>query len=328
MSQPNPDFASVQKIATQYSDSWFNEVIIESLTHGIYTALLSIVLWKILSTSTIHRAQVKILAGISVFMYIMATMHFAMRWFYTRRAFITNGETEETRLLALIDRATPGGPSWVMAITGIAVGINIFITDCVTIWRCWIIWERNWRVIVLPCICTLCGIVFGVFLIFQELDPLKDSQATSINWGMAYYIMALPTTVICTMLIVYRLAKAGATSKSLRCIRNRCYHVIEILVESSALYVVVLAIFIVFDAMNSPYNMYPQAVLDSVTGIAPALILLRVVSRISDRGLSDDDMHLRPLHRMSKSKTEGCVTHVDGDDEVMLIGPKYSFEMV
>ncbi len=61
------------------------------------------------------------------------------------------------------------------------------------------------------------------------------------------------------------LAKAGATSKSLRFIRNLCYHVIEILVESSALYVVVLAIFIVFDAMNSPYNMYPQAVLDSVT---------------------------------------------------------------
>ncbi len=107
--------------------------------------------------------------------------------------------------------------------------------------------------------------VFGVLLIFQELDLLKDSQATSINWGMAYYNMALPTTVICTMLIVYRLAKAGATSKSLRFIRNLCYHVIEILVESSALYVVVLAIFIVFDAMDSPYNMYPQAVLDSVT---------------------------------------------------------------
>lgn len=101
---------------------------------------------------------------------------------------------------------------------------------------------------------------FGVLLIFQELDPSKNSQATSINWGMA-----LPTTVICTMLIVYRLAKASATSKSLRYIRNLCYHVIEILVESSALYVIVLAIFIVFDAMNSPYNMYPQAVLDPVT---------------------------------------------------------------
>lgn len=58
-------------------------------------------------------------------------------------------------------------------------------------------------------------------------------------------------------------------------------------------------------------------------GIAPALILLRVVSRISD-----DDMHSRPLQSMSKSKTEGCVTRVDGDDEVMLIGPKYMSEMV
>ncbi|KAK0184484.1 hypothetical protein F5146DRAFT_1228648 [Armillaria mellea] len=145
---------------------------------------------------------------------------------------------------------------------------------------------------------------------------------------MAYYIMALPTTVICTMLIVYRLVRRAATGKSLRLIRNLCFRVIEILVESSALYVVVLAIFIVFDAMNSPYNMYPQAVLDSVTGIAPSLILLRVVSNISDQGPSNDDMHSRPSQRMSKSKTEGCPTRVDGDDEVMLIEQKCRFEAV
>ncbi len=64
MSQKGPDFASIQALATQASDAWFNGVIIESLTHGrtpvtnltrpytyydlgMYTALIAVVLWRI-----------------------------------------------------------------------------------------------------------------------------------------------------------------------------------------------------------------------------------------------------------------------------------------
>ncbi|KAK0439707.1 uncharacterized protein EV420DRAFT_1650821 [Desarmillaria tabescens] len=75
MSQIDPDFSSIQIITRQFSDSWLNKVIIESLTHGMYMALFAIALLQILSSTTIHRRQVKILAGISGFMYIMATMH-------------------------------------------------------------------------------------------------------------------------------------------------------------------------------------------------------------------------------------------------------------
>ncbi len=46
---------------------------------------------------------------------------------------------------------------------------------------------------------------------------------------------------------------------------NPYFNVIEMLVESSALYVGVLVIYIVFEATNSPYSRYPQAVLESVT---------------------------------------------------------------
>ncbi|PBK82701.1 hypothetical protein ARMGADRAFT_1090146 [Armillaria gallica] len=144
MSQLDPDFASIKIFATQYSDSWFNEVIIESLTHGMYTALLSVVVWRILSSATIYRRQVKILAGISAFMYTMATMHLAMRWFIARWAFITKGGTDEARYHALIDWTTTGANfAWALMINDVAAGINILVADCVIIWRCWIIWDKN-----------------------------------------------------------------------------------------------------------------------------------------------------------------------------------------
>ncbi|PBK82514.1 hypothetical protein ARMGADRAFT_732030 [Armillaria gallica] len=322
MSEVLPDFSSIQVLATQVSDSWFNGVIIECLTHGMYTALLAVILWRILSSSTAHATQTKVLAGISMFMYIMATLHVAVRWFYARRAFIANGETEETRFFALIDSLIAGGPLWVPTISSIVASINILTADCVIIWRCWIIWGRNWRIIVLPALCTLCGTIFDIFFLIQELTPLTDAQgkpvtpwgSNSINWGVAYYCMTLSTTVICTTLIVYRLARASMIGKSLHFVPNPYHQVMEIMVESAALYVVALAVYIPFIARNSPYSNYPQVVLASVTGIAPTLILLRVASRNSEIGAPGSSMHAGSVQSLSKSDMEGSVTSSEDDD--------------
>ncbi|PBK82700.1 hypothetical protein ARMGADRAFT_1019553 [Armillaria gallica] len=102
---------------------------------------------------------------------------------------------------------------------------------------------------------------------------------------------------------------------------NPYFNVIEMLVESSALYVGVLVIFIVFEATNSPYSRYPQAVSDFGQGIAPALILLRVVSRNTDTGPPNDDMHSRHLQRLPRTRTEGSEACVD-DNDVIIIGPE------
>ncbi|KAK0438539.1 uncharacterized protein EV420DRAFT_1585598 [Desarmillaria tabescens] len=329
MSQIDPDFAS---IPVHYADLWVNDGIIESLTHGMYTALLAVVIWQILSNITTHRWPVKVLVGISVFMYIMATIHLATVWFHTRRAIITKGQTEETGYLALADWVTTVTPVWAMMINDIAAGMNIFVADGVIIWRCWIIWGKNWRIIVLPCLCTIGGLIFGISCLLQLREPMFDSQGhpktTSTNWGLAYYVMALPATIICTTLIVYRLAKAIKTKNSPHYAPDLYYRVIEILVESSALYIFVQAIFIVFDAMNSPYSSYPQAVLQSVTGIAPTLMLLRVVStKDTDTGPLSDNIDSRPLQPLPRSETEGGETRVD-NDEVMIIGPEKMVQVV
>ncbi|PBK93909.1 hypothetical protein ARMGADRAFT_1079402 [Armillaria gallica] len=333
MSQIDPDFASIQVLAMQASDSWFNGIIIESLTHGMYTALLGVALWRILSSSA---RQPKVLAGISVSMYILATMHLSVRWFYARRAFITNGQTEETRFFALLDSLIAGGPLWVPTISSVVASINILLADCVIIWRCWIIWGRNWRIVFLPSLCTLCGTIFDLFFLIQELVPSTGSQgqsvtpwgSNSINWGIAYYSMTLSTTIICTMLMVYRLARASMARKSLCFASNPYYQVMEIMVESAALYVVALVVFIPFIATNSPYSNYPQVVLASVTGIAPTLILLRVASRTkTDRGSPGNIVHPQVIGSPSKSEVEESITCVE-EDRIIVINSAKTVDVV
>ncbi|PBK82534.1 hypothetical protein ARMGADRAFT_1038560 [Armillaria gallica] len=253
MSQNSPDFASIQVLVTQASDAWFNGVIIESLTHGhtpitnltcpytyydlgMYMALIAVVLWRIVSSSTPYGHQIKVLTRISVFMHIMATMHMAVRWFYARWAFIMNGEMEEMRFFALIDLLIAGGPLWIPTISSIVTGINILLADCVI-----------------------------------ELEDHCVSALVHTMWND----MTLSTTTVCTMLIVFRLSRANVTGKSIRFAPNPYHKVMEIVVESAAIYVVALAVYIPFLTTNSPYSNYPLVVLASLT------IFVRHVTRPS-----------------------------------------------
>ncbi|KAK0439482.1 uncharacterized protein EV420DRAFT_1583481 [Desarmillaria tabescens] len=306
-----------QVAAMQLSDSWFNAVIIESLAHGIYTTLVAVLLWQIVSINILHRRQTKVLVGISVFMYIMVTIHIAMRWYF-----------------ALIDSLIAGGPLWVSTIASVVASVNILMADCVIIWRCWVIWGRNWRVIVLPSICTICGILFDVFFLIQELTPFTGSQggsstpwgSTSIKWGVAYYSMTLSTTIICTVLIVYRLVQARTTSLSLSVPANPYHRVMEVMVESAVLYVIALVVYIPFIATDNPYSLYPQVFLVSVTGIAPTLILLRVASGNqsgnTNPGSPDNTMRLGDLQSQSKLNANGSVTYMEEEDLRLIIPAK------
>ncbi|PBK68138.1 hypothetical protein ARMSODRAFT_1020162 [Armillaria solidipes] len=125
----------------------------------------------------------------------MATLYMAVRWFYAWCAFITHGGTKETCFSALIDSLIAGSPLWVPMISNVITSINILTTDCVI--RCWIIWERNWSVVVLPSLCTLCGTIFDNIFLVKELTLLTNSQGNlvtpwgsdTIIWGVAYSIL-------------------------------------------------------------------------------------------------------------------------------------------
>ncbi|SJL13682.1 uncharacterized protein ARMOST_17130 [Armillaria ostoyae] len=84
---------------------------------------------------------------------------------------------------------------------------------------------------------------------------------------------ALATTLWCTLLIIYRIVDTVARSRL-----GAYYHVIEILVESSALYAISLILFVAFYARNDA-TMYYFDVLSAITrGIAPTFLVGRVAA--------------------------------------------------
>lgn len=260
----------------QALDGYLNSLCLESLMHGLYTAVLLSGLSNMLFNK---RGRNRLfMAVIIAVLYSFETVHLGVRWYWVRQAFIVNGDSRT----AIFESFLSQDYQWMWAVSGVFASLNILIADCVLIWRAWVVWDRNYKIVVVPIIGAILEIIFDGFFLYQDIGHTSSTSLSNwgpdaVDWGTAYFTMSLITTVLSTCLVVFRIAAMGRGAShavSLRSYRG----VIEIVIESAALYAVSLIIFLAFFIRDDPRSVYPQAILNSVTGIAPTLIVARVAS--------------------------------------------------
>ncbi|KAK0472631.1 hypothetical protein IW261DRAFT_1570715 [Armillaria novae-zelandiae] len=125
-----------------------------------------------------------------------------------RRAFIEYGNSYYSVLIALGDES----PLWrvYFIFSDIAAGISIILVNIIIIWCCWTIWDCQWQ-LVSPAI--LCVVVGAAMKTMETLSDFNDrggdiSQIlvfADTDWALIYILMMLATTLMCTVLIVYRI---------------------------------------------------------------------------------------------------------------------------
>ncbi|KAF8915216.1 hypothetical protein CPB85DRAFT_1251651 [Mucidula mucida] len=291
MDSPSQNF---EKLSFPGRDGYFNCIIIEALTHGMYSALVLVALWQ---TASMAYSRVRIIMlSVLVLMYLLATTHLGVRWYWVRQAFVVEATTPEDSFYVFLEVKY----FWVWVVSGLTFGLNTVIADSVLIWRCWTIWSRDWRIVILPIVFTITGAVFNGFFLYQETlvtdDPNEEVSAwgSSINWGLPFLVMSLVTTLTCTSLIVYRIWLISKKKQGSKGFLKTYRGVIEILVQSAALYLLTLIIFLAFFVRDDLRSMYPLPILDSVTGIAPTLIVARVAAG-ETRPQSDEPVDNTPL---------------------------------
>jgi len=103
--------------------------------------------------------------------------------------------------------------------------------------------------------------------IFQihPLNLTSEARHKFARFAAVYFSLSLASTVISTFLIVYRII---TISRETNFASQGSYRkVIEIIIESAALYSLILIIYLPFllsPAFNSGYNGYAQAILTSI----------------------------------------------------------------
>ncbi|PBK91766.1 hypothetical protein ARMGADRAFT_1063782 [Armillaria gallica] len=248
----------------QVSIAVLNQMLLGVFGHGIHTCIVAFALWAIFSSKERLSKARNFMVFFIVLLYIFATICVATNWAYTIYHFIGKGSSSFVQKLH----------RW----PGVAMGINAGIADCITIWRCWIIWGRRWSVIILPILLSLAQAVCGSLALQRNIHNTATGHSPSeVDWTIIYLSCSLGTTLLCTTLIIYRIVTVkkctddGANTNTYR-------RVIEILVESASLYAIGLIGYIVLLTLNVITSYYPQVIYVSITAISPTLIAARVAS--------------------------------------------------
>ncbi|SJL13658.1 uncharacterized protein ARMOST_17105 [Armillaria ostoyae] len=249
-------------------DADLNSVIFCSLLHGIYTGIIAITLGNMIFMDK-SRPTGRALTIIIILLYITTTVDFALTWSYAHSVFVDHGQTLWTKYMSY---QTPG--------MGITIGaasagaICTVLADSTMVWRCWIVWGRRWQTVLLPVLLLISTIVLKIIAMSRDYTP-PDGYVLGY---VLYSSFTFASTLWCTLFIIYRIVtvarSAGEAGRGLSAYR----HVIEVLVESSALYSISLILFVAFYARNDT-TMYYFIVLSAFTrGIAPTLLVGRVAA--------------------------------------------------
>ncbi|PBK60849.1 hypothetical protein ARMSODRAFT_679423 [Armillaria solidipes] len=251
----------------QLLNAHLHSKMLYSLLHGVYTGIVAVTFWNIFMNKS--RPIGRVMIVVIILLYIVTTVNTALIWFFVRAAFVSSGRNFFTVYEAI---TTPGIIPGAMGTTGC---ISSILADTTIIWRCWIVWGRRWLTILLPILLLFSAIAFKIIATYEQYTT---PDGFFIQFFVMYSSFILASTLLCTLLIIYRIftvARAGGeTGSTLRAYR----HVIEVLVESSALYSVVLILYTAFFALDDVTMIYFDALAAIARGVAPTLLVGRVAA--------------------------------------------------
>ncbi|PBK76278.1 hypothetical protein ARMSODRAFT_969024 [Armillaria solidipes] len=117
------------------------------------------------------------------------------------------------------------------------------------IWRCWMVWGRRWSITLLPALYLVSAVVFKIIYIHRQLTDGTINDLLTPTMGRT-------------------------NERGLKAYR----HVVEVLIESSALCSVSLILFVAFFAHNDWTANYLDPITGIARGVAPTLLVGRVAA--------------------------------------------------
>ncbi|KAF9039594.1 hypothetical protein BDZ89DRAFT_1060751 [Hymenopellis radicata] len=246
--------------------------------HAVHTCIFGAALYYIASNKGGNRRRI-IFASIVTFLWLVETVIVAFQWEFVDDAFVFSGHSAastELRFNKFRDGLPGTTASYVLR------GLCTFLADLILIWHCYMLYGRSWKVASLPSLCLgFETISFAILVSLPEAtDPIPG--VNWVKWVVICYSMTVVTNGLCTSLILSHIVWVNGVSASLRTDGG----IIEIFIQSAALYSAVqVAVLVVYayefyapDVRIVSKFIYPQVLSCSITGIAPTLIIARIMA--------------------------------------------------
>ncbi|KAJ7044837.1 hypothetical protein C8F04DRAFT_1174595 [Mycena alexandri] len=192
----------------------------------------------------------------------------------------------------------PGGPvgylgilaQWDHVFSNVIYATQSILGDAVAVYRCWVLWNRNFFVVCLPFLLFFGSAVSGymVCAIFAKIQVGSTVFDISLDvWIKTFFTIAVAQNIITTGLMAWRIAATDRKASSYRTGQGNLIPILRILVESAALYLTAELILLILYVANNNAQFILLESITPIVGITFNAITIPITLR-SQRNLSSD----------------------------------------
>ncbi|KAJ7686872.1 hypothetical protein B0H14DRAFT_3056770 [Mycena olivaceomarginata] len=206
--------------------------LLENIIYGVYLSVFSeccVLFYKKKARGAVHRY----LMATTGLMFALITMRCIIDTYRCIVAF--NNED--------LDFGPPNAP--LGALTNACWLLVTPVADVFIVFRTFIVWERNWLIIIIPSLLCLANTIISILAIisFEELAGTNSAVWSSVDWLNAFISLTLTTNIICTGLISFRIVQVYrrvASMVSGNSGRTDSMRILSVIFESASMYTAVL----------------------------------------------------------------------------------------
>ncbi|KDR71435.1 hypothetical protein GALMADRAFT_143712 [Galerina marginata CBS 339.88] len=300
-----------------------NSIVMLALLTGIFTMVYIGTMYLYLNGKGSRQRMV---IATTTALTFLGIFQLGLQWYYLKRAVVTNGTIRNDIFVALLEI-----PAWLDVLLCFSQMLVVVFADALLIWRCFFVWNRSRRVILLP---TLL-LVAEFLLTFAHLTLLSLTDTEKITSKDVRLLGHIQVAMLCasftgsmaaTLLIAYKIH--SVTNQEFTP-RGRFRHVIEIIVQSAVVYSLALLLQLAYNVraviatdleqLAFAFSSYAQPLAFSLTVLVPTIMVARVCLAPDPNVHLSGQLHLSRLQFQEPSgSSENGQVRTDGAGEMQV----------
>ncbi|KAH9985685.1 hypothetical protein BJV77DRAFT_1083334 [Russula vinacea] len=213
----------------------------ESFLYGCYTILFAMSVYLRLNSPNRANNVKALLFIMSVFLYLSSSGHFILEFVHFYHVLSTTG----VKGFANYDTSTVIG-------SGLLLSLADFFGELILMHRCWVLWSKNYWIIIVPSLSAITGLVGPV------------PPASNVRWNLAAFVIVTASNAM----------RRDVLGPNFPTRTGRA--AFAIVVESGMLYLAVQLCFIILYSIRHPAQAIISMMAVQIYGIAPTLIFIRM----------------------------------------------------
>ncbi|KAJ7462118.1 hypothetical protein FB451DRAFT_1404597 [Mycena latifolia] len=257
--------------------SFIVSIWLEAVIYGFFVCIFALSLSVNLGTSKRQSSHSRAMFIVGIITFILATVHIAINCMRMMRGYVDHS-------------SLVGGPvgylgilsQWDHVFKNVIYATQSIVGDSVAVYRCWVLWNRNFYVVCVPFFMVFGSAVSGYMTcaIFAKMDANSTVFDGSLDaWVKTFYSLAVAQNVITTSLMAWRIVATDRKTSAYRVGQGPLKSILRILIESAALYLVAEIILLVLYTCNNNAQFIALEAITPIIGITFNAITIRITLR-------------------------------------------------